>query len=758
MHLLDTDVSLLCSLHSKLEEVDFTNCPCLSDNALLTLSRYQHVEKVNDPLENYKCYPRFAAGNSTVKVIPEVAPGEEIETEEMFLKNNDAAVFEEIQGLALNGTSHYRTWPRLGASADKLRRESSSKVKVEDEKLSNSPYAARRSDLKVASSLSAKKSYAQMTAESLGLKAAPAAPVDFGREKGSTFLVQASQTANVFDQAIPSSASNDKSMAGPLCSQTKKPVELDSTLTFIDWSITTDPSTSIVPLTSRSIGGMENAVDLPSSSSSYSAPSEPLISEIAAANKYHDMYKQFSVNEQEEQSSTAIPALRDRINSSSIQPSGPIHVHASPLLAQVDENGTRYSSVKTTVSDDRMTRTQTSVYYPKNHEETSKWNDTTRKSSGSKSFCIAGATEIKDERVDLTQRANRSAEGFCRTTNHVGVFAVSDLKFRGRSELADVVSITEVPTKGISMEGIGPPGPRVTKNPSQLAICLPGSMVIGGKLRRNKQTSNLTSDSGCAPYCGPEFVQDLGKTVTSDADGSECKRVSGLRAVLVAGCPEITDRGVQALLKGALRSCLSTLDVSRCGGVTNAGLRIPAKSALQQLIAVQMPGISRLVYQLPVQSLLQHLNLAGCYKLEELVLMSTTLKSLNLANCKKLTRLQLKCPSLTALNLSLCDSLERFVSFQCSELQSLNLFGCRMLVQSAMNSAVEVSVALEELRCGGCDRIERLDLMQPSLLTLEVSGSQALRRLYLLMPLKKVWMLLLPKAVEGMEAVDFPTH
>jgi hypothetical protein len=49
--------------------------------------------------------------------------------------------------------------------------------------------------------------------------------------------------------------------------------------------------------------------------------------------------------------------------------------------------------------------------------------------------------------------------------------------------------------------------------------------------------------------------------------------------------------------------------------------------------------------------------------------------------------------------------------------------GCRMLLQSSLQGALDCAQSLEDLRCGGCDRIERLDLV-----TVEVAGSQRLKR------------------------------
>lgn len=74
------------------------------------------------------------------------------------------------------------------------------------------------------------------------------------------------------------------------------------------------------------------------------------------------------------------------------------------------------------------------------------------------------------------------------------------------------------------------------------------------------------------------------------------------------------------------------------------------------------------------------------------------------------------------------ESLETIGRFSCGALQSLNALGCRLLTQTTVGSILESSLKLEELRCGGCDQIERLDMPHSSLLHLEVPGCSSLRR------------------------------
>jgi hypothetical protein len=116
-------------------------------------------------------------------------------------------------------------------------------------------------------------------------------------------------------------------------------------------------------------------------------------------------------------------------------------------------------------------------------------------------------------------------------------------------------------------------------------------------------------------------------------------------------------------------------------------------------------------------------------QLEDLHLVGPHLQSLNLSNCKKLTRIHLKCPALVSLNLSLCDNLETLGRFSCSTVKNLNVTGCRSFTQSAFSNILELATGLQDLRCGGCERLERIHIPQASLLHLEVSGCSSLRRL-----------------------------
>ncbi|KAL2623574.1 hypothetical protein R1flu_003779 [Riccia fluitans] len=473
----------------------------------------------------------------------------------MFLKNNDAAVFEEIQGLALNGTSHYRSWPRLGGSSERLVRRESTKatVKVDDEKLGNSPYAAIRktdSRLLLTSNIHpAKKTYSQLASsesllpktvtmdkEKISLKSSlqPSPSVDTvtstsGKEKRITSSIRSPRLSA--DQLAATQSTSPKSSL-----QTRKPLNMDPNLTFIDWgdSSTNRSSSAPVPVSAKCIARPANTI---AESYDTSRLSESVHPETILANKYHNMYQE---EEGEDQSSTRqiIPAaLRDKMSLITAQ-----LPNSSPaVFTQEERDGTRYTTVQTTLKDDRMTRTQTSVYYPRNYEQES--NCIERKCSGLKSVCIAGATEIKDERLDLSKRANCNAEAFCRTTNHVGIFTLSGLDSRRKSEVAERAAASgEVPITGEQ-------GARGTSSSpsSQLAICLPGSMV-----RRQKQhlSTAVGSESGrTCEHEACESMQDMEKEEIIEGsfrtENYQTRGVKGLRAVYIAGCPEITDGGVQ---------------------------------------------------------------------------------------------------------------------------------------------------------------------------------------------------------------------
>lgn len=74
------------------------------------------------------------------------------------------------------------------------------------------------------------------------------------------------------------------------------------------------------------------------------------------------------------------------------------------------------------------------------------------------------------------------------------------------------------------------------------------------------------------------------------------------------------------------------------------------------------------------------------------------------------------------------DNLETLGRFSCSTVKNLNVTGCRSFTQSAFSNILELATGLQDLRCGGCERLERIHIPQASLLHLEVSGCSSLRR------------------------------
>lgn len=74
------------------------------------------------------------------------------------------------------------------------------------------------------------------------------------------------------------------------------------------------------------------------------------------------------------------------------------------------------------------------------------------------------------------------------------------------------------------------------------------------------------------------------------------------------------------------------------------------------------------------------------------------------------------------------ESLETIARFTCGSVQSVNAYGCRSLRPTGFSSILDTAVSLRELRCGGCDRLERLEIPQMSLVCLEAQGCSSLRR------------------------------
>lgn len=83
---------------------------------------------------------------------------------------------------------------------------------------------------------------------------------------------------------------------------------------------------------------------------------------------------------------------------------------------------------------------------------------------------------------------------------------------------------------------------------------------------------------------------------------------------------------------------------------------------------------------------------------------------------------------LTRLLIWSAESLESIARFTCGSLQLVNVYGCRLLRPAGFSTILDSTVSLRELRCGGCDRLDRLEIPQATLVRLEAQGCTSLRR------------------------------
>eukprot|EP00898_Chlorokybus_atmophyticus_P000141 jgi/Chlat1/1127/Chrsp111S01599 len=211
----------------------------------------------------------------------------------------------------------------------------------------------------------------------------------------------------------------------------------------------------------------------------------------------------------------------------------------------------------------------------------------------------------------------------------------------------------------------------------------------------------------------------------------------GVRSLVVAGCEQTTNNGVQALLRS---TALVELDISRLPHLTPQALR-PLVSAspaslLKSLRAAACPLFAPgLALHLPASARLEDLNLSACTQLEWLHVSGARLKSVQLAQCRHLRSLSLACPNLTSLSLSQarllhnCAALEEFDRFECPRTCSLSLSGMRTLSTQAARAIVSnCASSLKALDITGCR--ETLQLAGAQLLeTIDASGCASLRSL-----------------------------
>eukprot|EP00850_Spirogloea_muscicola_P023014 SM000323S12626 [mRNA] locus=s323:75236:79418:- [translate_table: standard] len=199
----------------------------------------------------------------------------------------------------------------------------------------------------------------------------------------------------------------------------------------------------------------------------------------------------------------------------------------------------------------------------------------------------------------------------------------------------------------------------------------------------------------------------------------------GIVAVRVASCGGITDRGIQSLLeRRPSKGSLTFLDVSRCSGLTDAAFRLPGKTQLQFLVAVESP-LTRLKLYPPASINLEEVNLALSAQLEEVKIRAPWLRQLNLSNCRSLTSLELECPALEALHLGHAATLAA-AALDCPSLRKLSLFMCRSLANDALQRLGGTLPLLEDLDASGCKGLRELFLPWLALRKLSIAGCTAL--------------------------------
>jgi hypothetical protein len=264
-------------------------------------------------------------------------------------------------------------------------------------------------------------------------------------------------------------------------------------------------------------------------------------------------------------------------------------------------------------------------------------------------------------------------------------------------------------------------------------------------------------------------------------DLSGCPQLSGdalsalatlqhLRALSLASNPQLNATALQALLRGC--PLLRVADLSHCDGASpgHASLRTaphhslfgaehlsPPPPAPPQPAAAAAPPLPRAPAArgaaragwgaLPLQELylrgwvrltalslgsgcvrLASLDLSSCVSLGSLQLQLPALTTLSATTCPKLEVVVLECPALHSLSLAQAKLLHALQADSSTELQSLNLYGCRQLTASHLSALLRVAGAsLRALNLNGAfgtEEVSRELIMQscPRLALLDDKG------------------------------------
>ncbi|KAG0559604.1 hypothetical protein KC19_10G117700 [Ceratodon purpureus] len=697
--LTDVDVNALCVLHSRLEDVNLANCSGISDVALTVLSRYQQSR------------PDFGEPSPVGSATPS----------EKLLEDTEESPMPVIQGPEIIKEDPDSFWPELPSLS--AQSKVLSNVGVED--VTWGPLLTHSTQSVGLPHTLSEGSDRTSSDKGKGLNTTNPSPPSRSYAQAALKAVDSSPL-----MVLTNTYRSNVDASSPLAVSADTKSFVDTTgervaLPHIDWTSVQIPSKTSDSSTSSS---NDSHLKFPRTPT----PAEALVAEEPNQGKltlFSTRKKKGNKGKLAEarRSSTS---LSDRMDTLRLDPATkadllqrddmrlPSSRRLDKVVVDDDGKGKKYYSLDFESSGDRRLATRRSLHIPDSHASTSEaeYHKLVEDFKASKVVRVGGAKQVTDQRLEIPSHksAKDRVEAFRTTHSDVGLFMISrDNTSDRRSDCSDAEDSFQLNLLRNGKKGI---------QRSQESIPLPAGLdglQVGTMMKHDKRKD-----------IAPELLEYQMETPIFFGKGDEEHwKARGLRSVSLAGCSDITDKGVQALLRGPSKDSLVSLDISRCSGVTSAGLRLPPVSALENLTAAQLPNISRLFLQLSSEGSLRHLSLAACPKLEDLSLVAPYLQTLNLSNCKKLIRLQLKCPELLSCNLSLCESLETIARFTCGSLQVVNVYGCRLLRPVGFSTILDSTVSLRELRCGGCDRLERLDIPQASFVRLEAQGCSSLRRL-----------------------------
>ncbi len=523
----------------QLEDVNLANCHGISDAGLITLSRYRQTREA----------PNEQA------VAGAVAPTDE--DEELAIAENPED--QDYQNLE---NSSACSWPELSPQP-KPKALYSTRTKVENRNPSMSEtrlWAALASPSP--RSLQGETNISNSDAETL----LGNTKHNFRLEKQSSPL-QSSMPSRSYAQAAANALVSDDRSYPPstdALETDRKNESLDvangsessaaSSLPRIDWTGVVVPESNPSPTSCPGISSSRG--DLPLCSNGRSVAGKSRIVEVLDESlpggihkdKWSERYRHYVLDEIEN-SNHDLPQLMDVLQMNSahrtdiVRQASPslstdFHLDSptaskAPVVVQSGSTGIDYYNFNVLSQGNKKLATRQNVYVhgsPANNLKD--YNALMNDFKDSKAIRVGGATQVIDQRLEIS---DMPAEAFSTTQTDVGIFMISNNPDRTPKLLSDSNLSPRISSEHRHGENAIRSLLGSTHLPTGFSASQIGAVMKNGKLRDTSPTS--------LEYNNLETPGSAQSTSTGD----RCLEMEppGLRLICVAGCSQITDKGVQ---------------------------------------------------------------------------------------------------------------------------------------------------------------------------------------------------------------------